>query len=103
MINIPISNIPNQSLSIVLDDNNYTIRLHTCNNIVAVDIVRNSETIVSGMRATCGTSLIPYSYLQDGNFIFVTQNDEYPNYNLFGLTQFLIYASLDEITEINSV
>lgn len=108
MIQIPLQNIANQSLNIVLDNNNYTIRLHACEDtnslitgITAVDIVRNNVVIVSGMRAVCGTQLIPYQYLVDGNFIFVTQNDMYPNWNLFGITQFLIYASQAEIDEIN--
>ena len=104
MINIPLQTIANQSLNIVLDGNNYTIRLHACEDknslvygVTAVDIVRNNIVIVSGMRAVCGTPLIPYAYLENGNFIFVTQNDEYPNWNYFGINQFLIYASQAEL------
>ena len=102
MIQIPITNIVNQSLTILLDENNYNIRLHTSQNITSVDITRNNIVIVEGMRAVCGTPLIPYTYLEDGNFIFVTQNDQYPIYELFGITQFLIYASQTEIEAINN-
>lgn len=97
MINISLQTIANQSLNIVLDGNNYTIRLHACREIMAVDIIRNNIVIVSGMRAVAGTPLLPYSYLEDGNFIFVTQNDEYPNWPYFGINQFLIYASQAEL------
>jgi len=104
MIQISIKNIPNQSLNILLDNNNYNIRLHACEDknslltgVTAVDIIRNNVRIVSGMRAVSGTPLIPYRYLQDGNFIFTTDNDMYPNWNLFGINQFLIYASAAEI------
>lgn len=104
MINIPLQTIANQSLNIVLDQNNYNIRLHACEDtnslvygITAVDIIRNNIVIVSGMRAVAGTPLIPYSYLESGNFIFVTQNDEYPNWNYFGINQYLIYASQAEL------
>lgn len=108
MIVIPITNIPNQSLSIPLDDNNYEIRIHCCNDnfelgtsIMAVDIFKNDEAIVLGMRAQCGTPLLPFPYMQtDGNFIFVTSNDEYPNWRLFGVNQYLIYVSRTELQGI---
>lgn len=109
MITIPISNIPNQSLSIALDGNNYTIRLHACSDvlavgvgIMAVDIARNTTAIVTGTRAVHGFPLIPYRYLEDGNFIITTNNDEYPNWRLFGINQFLVYASMTEIEEIRN-
>lgn len=122
MINIPLQTIANQSLNIVLNDNNYVIRLHACEDsivtgsiidrtaldslgtsITAVDIIENNITIVTGMRAVCGTPLLPYSYLQgDGNFIFVTNNDEYPNWRLFGINQYLIYATYNEIKALQN-
>lgn len=122
MINIPLQNIANQSLNIVLNNNNYIIRLHACEgsittgavidrtaldslgtSITAVDIIENNVTIVTGMRAVCGTPLLPYLYLQsDGNFIFVTNNDEYPNWRLFGINQYLIYATPTEIEELQN-
>ncbi len=122
MINIPLQNIANQTLNIVLNDNNYIIRLHACEDFVttgsiidrtdldflgtaitSVDIIENNTVIITGMRAVCGTPLLPYSYLQgDGNFIFVTNNDEYPNWRLFGINQYLIYASPSEIEVIRN-
>jgi hypothetical protein len=108
MINIPVSNIPNQSLSIQIDNINYIIRIHACNdnqdlgtNILAVDIIKDNTIVVTGMRAVSGTPLLPYPYLTtDGNFIFVTQNDEYPNWRLLGVNQYLIYVSFSEIRDI---
>lgn len=116
MIQIPVTNIPNQSLNIVLDNNNYLIRIHACQDvstkgtsirilgqgILAVDIIRNDEVIVSGSRAVCGYPLIPYKYLEDGNFIFTTENDQYPNWRLLGINQFLIYASQAELEAIRN-
>lgn len=97
MIEIPISAIPNQSFSIRLDNSQYDIRIHTCNNIMAFDIVRDGVEIVTGARAVAGYPIIPYDYLENGNFVIITANDEYPNYVQFGITQFLIYASQAEI------
>lgn len=116
MIKVPVTNIPNQSLNIILDGDNYVIRIHACSDtsinttsirvlgtgILAVDITRNDQVIVTGMRAVCGTPLIPYKYLEDGNLIFTTQNDQYPNWRLLGVNQFLIFASQAEIDEIRN-
>lgn len=107
MIRIPITNIANQSFTIVLDGNNYNISINSCANngtlgtdIMAVDIIRNNTAIVLGQRAVPGYPLIPYQYLQNGNLTFITRNDNYPNWRLFGVNQFLIYASITELEAI---
>lgn len=97
MIQIPISAIPNQSLSIQLDQNNFDIRIHACGSIMAVDIAINNEVVVTGIRATGGYPLIMYPYLENGNLTIITENDEYPDYTRFGIDQFLIYASTEEL------
>lgn len=107
MIQIPLQNIPNQSLSIQLDENQIDINFHATQDnidgtsgVTAIDIVINNVVIVSGMRAVFGTPIIPYIYLQDGNFAFITQGDEYPDWRQFGITQFLVYASESELEDI---
>jgi hypothetical protein len=108
MINIQLSNIPNQSLSFISSNNYYNIKLYVCNNtplspdtaIMACDIEVNNTPIITGFRLVPGAPLIPYPYLFDGNFILLTRNQEYPNYNFFGINQFLIYASQEEIEAI---
>lgn len=112
MIEIPLQAIPNQTLSIQLDGDQYDIKITattattTDHQTVAdsvnmiVDIVRNNVAIVSGFRAMASYPLIPYSYLEAGNFVFVTSNDEYPDYREFGVTQSLIYATEAELEVI---
>lgn len=109
MINIPLQAIPNQSLSIQLNDNNVDLRLHTCDNnpgtqshIVTITITINEILIVQNVRIVPLTALIGYQYLENGNFYFVTENDEYPDYNLFGVNQYLIYASADELEALRN-
>jgi hypothetical protein len=104
MIQIPIANIPNQSFSINLDESQYDIRIHATsdrgipgNEIMAVTIIRDSVIIVSGMRAVSDYPIIPYAYLEDGNFFITTMNDEYPDWRQFGNTQYLIFASQAEL------
>lgn len=66
-----------------------------------VDITRNGSPVVSGMRAVAGTFLIPYGYLESGNFLIITTNEEYPDYRQFGLSQYLIYFSQAELEALN--
>lgn len=116
MIEVPVQAIPNQTLSIQLDNNQYDIHIvattatttDTGQGQVAgevntvITIVRNNVTIVSGFRAMSGYPIIPYQYLEDGNFAFLTDNDDYPDYRKFGITQSLIYASASELETIRA-
>lgn len=108
MIQIPIVNIPNQSLSINLDGNQYDIRITGCSDqskgsgIVAFDIVRNGTIVITGARAVAGYPIIASKYLEDGNFLVETMNDEYPDWRQFGITQILIFASQSELETIRA-
>jgi hypothetical protein len=104
MIQIPITNIANQSFSINLSDSQYDIRIHATsdrgipgNEIMAVSIIRDGILIVQGMRALSDFPIIPSAYLEDGNFIITTMADEYPDWHQFGITQYLIFASQAEL------
>ena len=108
MIVIPLQAIPNQSLSIQLDGNNFDLRFHSCNSnptvigtaIMTIDITINGTVTISGQRMVNGWPLIPYDYLSDNNFFMITENEEYPDYTQFGITQYLVYANQTELNEI---
>ena len=102
MIFIPLSNVPNQSFSIVLDGNQYDIWLYVANNVTAIDLVRNNEDILLGHRIPANSLVIPYRYLEDGNFVFVTENADYPIYTEFGITQFMFYLSQQELIDLRT-
>ncbi len=108
MINIPLQAIPNQSLSILLDQTNFDIRLFSCGqsliaeaNIMTITVYINNVLTVQNIRVVPGTPIIPYNYLiTNGNFVLLTQDNSYANYEQFGVTQNLIYASQSEIRAI---
>ena len=109
MIQVPIANIPNQSFSINLSGNTYDINIHACRDndlpgtgIVAFDVTINNAVIVTGIRALPDFPIIPSQYLENGNFIVQTMNDEYPDWRQFGITQFLIFASEAELQTIRA-
>ncbi len=97
---ISLQAIPNQTFSLTLDDHIYDITLKEANGIMAAFISRDNVRIVSGMRVVCGYPLIPYEYLESGNFIFLTADNDLPYYTQFGITQSLIYFSREELEVI---
>ena len=102
MINIPLQAIPNQSLSITLDNNQYDIRIHAIDDVgsVAVDIAIDNVVIVTGIFALPDFPIIPARYLENGNFVITTENDDIPNWNQFAVDQYLIYVSQTELNTI---
>lgn len=106
---IPLQSIPNQELSIKLNGNNYSITIKNINNtddaennLMAVSISRNNELLISGFRLVSGFTVIPYRYLEDGNFAFSTPDQNYPDYTRFGVTQFMFYADPEELESIRA-
>lgn len=94
---ITLNPIPNQTFSISLDTHIYNVTLKLTNFVTSVTIARDNVTLISNSRAIPGFPLIPYTYLENGNFAIITANDEYPHYFQFGVTQFLVYASESEL------
>ena len=99
---VPLEAVPNQSLSIQLEENRYVLRFREIGGMMAVDISINEEIILQGERVVAGSGLIPYRYLEEGggNFIFITELGDIPYYDQFGVTQTLLYVTIEELGEI---
>lgn len=106
MRQIQLRQIPNQSLSITLNNNLYDLTIRTVNTgdaqITAVDIQINGVYVIRGVRAVAGYPLIPSIYLENGNFMIVTANGDLPNYTQFQISQFLVYVSQSEIDDFDA-
>ena len=104
MQQITLQAVPNQTLSIQLDNNSYDIVIRAVNignaQVMVFDISINNVVIVLGQRAVAGYPIIPYAYLYDGNFIVITSDDDLLDYTKFQISQYLIYASQAELEEI---
>lgn len=100
--NISLEVIPNQSLSIQLDEVRYGIRLRDINGMMSADISIDDELIIEGLRVVGGFPLIPYKYLESdgGNFIFLTELGDLVYWDQFGITQSLLYFSAEELEVI---
>lgn len=102
MISITLAAIPNQAVSMRLEDNLYKLTLRETRGVMSVDISRDDETIVRGLRAVAGTALLPYRYLETGNFVILTEDGEYPDYTKFGISQELVYVTVAELEALRA-
>ena len=99
---IPVQAIPNQSLTVTLDQSTYAITLKTMGTLMAASIVRDGVTLFTSQRVVTGTPLIPYQYQESGNFMFITADDTFPFYEQFNVTQFLLYFTADELVTLRA-
>lgn len=98
MKNIPLEALPNQSLTVNVDDLRWYLRIKECNGVMACDVSLNDEPLLLGTRICPGTPIIPYEYLQgNGNFLLLVDNEDLADWEKFGVSQSLVYVSPEEI------
>ena len=102
MRQIEIAPVPNQSFSVRLDDQQYDFVIKFEAGVMSVTITRDNVLLVSNLRAVPGEPLLPYRYLESGNFVITTKDGDYPNYLEFGVTQNLIFASHAELEALRA-
>lgn len=101
MLEINLAPIPNQAFSVTINSIHYDLRIFLATNVMCCDLSINSVAILTSMRLVSNGFIIPYSYLENGNFLITTLNDELPYYEQFGTTQFLTYLTQAEIDGLN--
>lgn len=102
MIEISLAAVPNQSFSVRLDDNLYDITIKETNGCMSATVARNNTIILSNTRLVAGFPVIPYLYLESGNFVVDTLDDDLPDWTKFGISQTLLYVSQAELSTIRA-
>ncbi|MCO8160982.1 hypothetical protein NRB16_24445 [Pseudomonas sp. LJDD11] len=98
MRTIPLSRVPNQEFTVTLLQNRWTLRVRVGIGMMMADIYLNDAPLLLGQRLVAGTPLIPYRHLQDhGNFWLLTEADQSPWWERFGVDQLLVYAAAGEL------
>jgi hypothetical protein len=71
---------------------------------MSMDVTRGTTLVAQGQRVVAGQLCLPYRTMEaeQGNFLFLTANDELPSYVSFGISQFLIYASNAELAAVRA-
>ena len=94
---LPIVAVPNQAFTIVLDGVSWDLTIRATNLNVAVTLYKNSVLLLENIRAVAMQKIIPFSYLESGNFAFISNNYEVLDYTKFGVSQYLIYSPQADI------
>jgi hypothetical protein len=102
MIDISLAAIPNQSVFVQLDDRAYAVEIHGAGDVMTASVTRDNVLLIQGARITPGMPLLPYRYQEDGNFLLLVDGGDLPDYAQFGVTQFLVYLSADELAELRA-
>lgn len=99
MLYISLSKVPNQSMYFIHGDYTYDFSFRTIGNLLYATISINGTAVKSSLRCVPYGWLIPYNNEigMDGNFRFETINKDYPDYNDFDDTCFLVYYTNEEI------
>jgi len=97
MQGVPITAVPNQAFSIVLNNNAFDIELRTTNGVISASITINGFDTIDNIRCAAGAPLIPSQYEEAGNFMFLTMNGQLPVYTQFNITQTLVYFTSAEL------
>lgn len=98
------NNNANQEFDVIIDEiqNNIHVLLQTVNNALLMSVSVNSEMLGEPFLCLPNQEVIPYQYMIDtlgGNFLFSTEDDNYPNYENFGNTCRLFFVTADELSE----
>lgn len=101
MILLKIQAVPNQTLSVDIDGVSFDISLKTAGTIIA-DITVDQVVKVQGAKCLPNKPIMPYEYLEHGNFFFITENEEYPDYTQFNISQSLVYLTVDEMVALRA-
>lgn len=101
---IELKKLPNQSFTVTINDVDMDVSLRlggeNGNSIMYFNLQSGGEYICPDVPCCANQGLLPYPYMVSfagGNFFFITENDEYPNYNAFGDTQKFYYVTSDEL------
>ena len=99
MRTIPLQTTANQSIVVTLDGNRWQLALKACAGVMAVDVDLNDTPILRGQRVVAGMPVIPYRRLApgQGNFMFITVDDELPWWESFGINQSLVYVTSEDL------
>ena len=102
MRSVQIEAVPNQSFSFSVDNNQWQITLKSLAGIVAASLQLNGTGVIDNARCVANGLIIPYRYLENGNFFFSTANQELPDYTKFNISQSLIYLSPSDLLAIHA-
>lgn len=102
---IPLKQTPCQEFSVTIDGVFYQIRLRywspdNKDGVIFAQVKVGDNEWLGSTRCVPSQPLIPYKHqTRGGNFYFICSDEQYPDYNKFGVEHILIYLSNEELEE----
>ncbi len=92
---IDLKQTPNQEFLVNIANRDMTVRIID-RGLPLFSLFVNNEYLVQNVPCFANQGILPYPYMiteAGGNFKFVTENDEYPNWVNFGKTCNLVFEA----------
>lgn len=102
MMPISLQPVPKFETQFNADGQQYDIRIwFDGDDMMFMDVTMNGQVIASSCPCLVGQMVLPYAYLEGagGNFFWQTSSGNNPNYQNFGASDVLLYASNAEMAE----
>ena len=104
MLKIEISAVHAQTFSVNAGDSQFDITIKLAGGAMIYDVYRDDEAIMFGARLVTRGLMLPYRYqMAAGNFLLAVPDDELPDYNQFGQSQFLYYLDNDDLADLDTL
>lgn len=101
MLKINLNQTPNQKFGISISGVNYDITLKLGDGILYASVSADNVVLSSGVRCIPSTPIIPYPYLtKGGNFYWLCDDNDYPDWEKFNDQHVLIYATDEEADSV---
>lgn len=97
---VPVASIPNQAFTVTIDNVRWGLALKDARGVMVADVTRDDIRLLSATRVLAGEAIIPYAYLQTGNFLMLTDQNQLPEWGQLGVSQVLVYLSAAEIAAL---
>ena len=94
---INLDAIPNQEFTVPLGGNNYSVKIYSIDGHMSYDLLIDAVSVIKGFKLVNDIPLLPYTYQEiNGNLLLSLSEDEIPDYESFGTSQYLYYLTQDE-------
>ena len=104
MQEITLENTPQQQFSISLGGFQWDLTFRTENNATVnctlATLVRDGVKVIDSVLCAPNMPIFPFSYFSGGDFLFVCDKGEYPNYENFGKTVKLYWLDTKDIAQL---
>lgn len=98
---LELKEIPNQTFTTTINNINMNVNVrYADDDLMLFSLQVNGEYVCPDVPVFSNQMVLPYKYMAQeagGNFIFLTENEEYPTYQNFMKTCRLYFVTVDEL------